>query len=1014
MATRTSSNLTIASFAGYYGGWASKEPENTSGYYFGTGSSYGPLCIKFKIPSINNFSNRNPAVTFSFEANGVGYYTTCNFTATVRTSNYSSNSTSAQGTAVSKGVKQSMSISASSFSSVTTSAITITSSSVKADNSTYYYCWFTSPGGNYQVRKITGKVYYDAYTQCSAPTSIKFKYNGKENSSPYTHPSDGGTGDVTLQWSGAKAGAGMGIAGYIVQRYDSETGSWDQHNTSVTTSNTYGSCTLATGVRGNVRTYRVITKGSVSGYNSGASNYVYIYFNSKPTAPTGSDLTVRSSVETATIPITLPVTNYSYKTNTRTMILYSSSDEGKTWVSTGAKSDPSVSKIYNFQVDQTPNQGEFKDYKFKMKDNFGDESQVLTIRLTRSVPLEVSSFKATLETQKEGGLWVSFSADTSAHKDSILIELTEDAIAADGGSISSVTVPWKETINLLAEGPAYVGSKDFVYRFTLNASDDFGDTVTKKAKTYLNDGDSDERDIKIGALPNDATLYNTLSGDNISIAEVDGLRFFQNIRAECNWDNLTTASAVLYIGDSSIQYAPKIAGRVFKFELNENEILNKLTSSPLKGRIDFSFSLGTKITNSFSKTIYFSPRPSINIVPPLSTFKMYDQAVGDFQINGVFRGFGLKKVDIEGTQVKTFEITDLISTGTTGYKKEGFNLASLFPLTDFKSSERKGVVSKIITLTATNVLGVTQTAQANITLDFRKVPSGISIGTITYGDETPSNLGTTLLCEGTKIQVPFTYISYGGDSIRFSIYFDGVEKASTTVTPTGAETASGTNQSGTLSFTVPAIPFGKSFANVIVKANLAGTTEVSPSEKESLYLSPYEDPGMNILSSDLSGTTLTLNHSLNAKGAGSYLYELQFEDKNGDWISKISQSEPSPFSFASSDDSPAGNQVARIQIVYTYPTKTTRSGEAITSYSNSFTIFAEGPTVSYRKNYIGINNPSPSDDAVVDIATTSGRNKIKFGNGSTVSIELVASDIDGGPQLIFTKGDTTYTFTFDS
>ena len=55
MATRAGSNLIIDSFAGYYGGWLSKSATDSSGYYFGKGSQFGPLCIKFKIPSISNF-----------------------------------------------------------------------------------------------------------------------------------------------------------------------------------------------------------------------------------------------------------------------------------------------------------------------------------------------------------------------------------------------------------------------------------------------------------------------------------------------------------------------------------------------------------------------------------------------------------------------------------------------------------------------------------------------------------------------------------------------------------------------------------------------------------------------------------------------------------------------------------------------------------------------------------------------------------------------------------------------
>ena len=740
---------------------------------------------------------------------------------------------------------------------------------------------------------------------------------------------------------------------------------------------------------------------------------VYIYFNSKPTAPGGSDLIVKSTAEMAEIPITIPVTNYSYKTNTRTMTLWYSSDEKKTWKNSGVKSDSNTKKTYNFQVDQTPEQGKHQDYYFKMIDNFGDESTVLKITLTRSVPLEVSSFTATLTSQSEGEMWVSFYTDTSAHKDSIKIELI-----LGEESITSITTPWKDSINLLTDGPAYNGSKVLTYKFTLNVSDDFGDSMSKEAKTYLNSGDNVEKDITISALPNDVTLYNTLDGANIKITGVSELRYFDKIRAEFGANLLMTSNATLYIGESTIGYDAKLStdASALTFSLNRDEILNKLTISALKGRIDFSFSLGTKIKNSFSKTIYFSPRPSINIIPPSSTFGMYSQSTGTFQINGNFSGFGLESVSISGVETLEYGVAELGTLDTNGYKIEGFNLANLFPLTGFDATVRKGTISRTIMITATNVLGVTQTAQVTVTLDFRKLPSAITIGDITYGG---TSLGTTELCEGTEIQVPFTYTSYGGDAIRFAVYWNDIEKASTTVTPMEGENVAGAEQAAgkpdneeSLSFTVPPIPFGKETANIVIKANLVNSS--AGPESSNLVtpkISPYEEPGMNVLGSALDNSTLTLNCSLNAQGKGTYNYNLQF-DENSVWITKINQNSPSPFIFKSP---PTTNQVARIEIIYTYPNGTTYGTNTRTSYSNTFVIFAEGPTVSYRKNYLGINNSSPDNGCVIDINSFADRNKIKFSSPTEAVIELIASS--DGPQLIFTKkadsGDTIYTLTFN-
>ena len=88
---------------------------------------------------------------------------------------------------------------------IKTSSTTITTKEIKVINNpevgTTYYCWFYIKENDvrkYQAKNISATVTYDAYTKCSAPTSISFKYNNVTKSSPYTHPSDKGTTNITL------------------------------------------------------------------------------------------------------------------------------------------------------------------------------------------------------------------------------------------------------------------------------------------------------------------------------------------------------------------------------------------------------------------------------------------------------------------------------------------------------------------------------------------------------------------------------------------------------------------------------------------------------------------------------------------------------------------------------------------------------------------------------------------------------------------------------------------------
>ena len=1021
MATRASVTCKINGFWTYKQGWNWTDGSGSSWKYFGNSAydneDFGPICISFYIPSsqVSNLSGRNPRIKLSFSAyniiSGYGNDATLGYYITTKPRK--------DGTKEIQGSEDTYRKSAINEISVNikTSSTTITTKEIKLINNpevgTTYYCWFYIKENDvrkYQAKNISAIVTYDAYTKCSAPTSISFKYNNVTKSSPYTHPSDKETTNITLQWSGAKAGTGMSIKGYTVQEYNETESKWET-KTTLTASASSGSYSIPKGQRGTSRTYRVITKGSVDEYDSSASSSAYIYFNSKPSSPSAKDIIVSSNTTSTYIPITIPITNYSFKTNTRTMKLWWKSSTQTEWRNSGMASRTDKTWVYDFPVesiDTTLDYGAHKYYYFKMVDNFGDESAEILVTLTRSVPLEVNSFTAELDKSDNTKMIVNLKAETDAYKDSVKITLTDK-----NGSASIITIPWKSQINLLTEGPTYKGSSKLTYNFTLNVSDNFGDKKTKEA-TYPNGV------IEVAALPNsgNVTLYNTLEGSNIDTTGMGEARYFNKIRAEFESNPLMTSNATLYINNSNIEYNADSKDGAFKFELKKKEILDILDTSAKEGHIDFSFSLGTKIKNSFSKTIYFSPRPSISITPPSPTFMMYSQSTGTFQINGNFSGFGLKSISISGIETLKYGVAELVTLDTNGYKIESFNLADLFPLTGFNAESRMGTIIKTITLEATNVLGVTQTAGVKVTLDFRKTPSAITIGAIKYGDEPLGN--TTKLCEGTEIQVPFTYTSYGGDSISFAVYWNDDIKASTTVTPMeggkvagAAETAGKSDNKGSLSFTVPSILFGEKTANIVIKANLVNSSTISESINSiAPQVSPYENPGMNVLGSALDNSTLTLNCSLNAQGKGIYNYNLQF-DENNVWTTKKSQSSPYSFVF----DPPTTNQVARIEIIYTYPNDTTRAGETIKSYSNTFVIFAASPTVSYRKNYLGINNRTPAENTVIDIITTQGRDKIKFSDGANIIIELDLSKVYDNnntyPAIVVKRGTTEYTLFFD-
>lgn len=102
---------------------------------------------------------------------------------------------------------------------------------------------------------MTLAINYTQYSYCTAPTSVSAPATGVPG------------GSAVISWSGAAAGSNMTISGYNVYRATSQAGEYSYIGYSTSTSYT------DTGLPTNVTLYyKIMTVGSVSGYNSGLSN----------------------------------------------------------------------------------------------------------------------------------------------------------------------------------------------------------------------------------------------------------------------------------------------------------------------------------------------------------------------------------------------------------------------------------------------------------------------------------------------------------------------------------------------------------------------------------------------------------------------------------------------------------------------------------------------------------------------------------------------------------------------
>lgn len=1016
---QVSKTFDINGFWSYFQGWK----WHTSGsHYFGKSPSsnedFGPMCVSFTIPSdISNFTKRNGKIKFSFSLRSLDeWFNERNIKYYITTSKVDTSTKKVQGqTATNMLQKETLTkkiiVNTSSFTTITTAEIILTDN---AKAGTTYYCWFyidpNDDSAKYEVKNISATVYYDSYTACKAPTSVYFTTGSKTKNSPYTCSSAEKSIGVKLAWDGAAAGASNAIKSYQVESYIN--GAWTVLGT--TTSKNY----TITGTRGYSYSYRVKTIGSVTGYNSGYSDTAYIYYNSAPTKPSGSDKIVASSTTSTNIPITIPKTNYSYKTNTRTMQLWWKSSTQSEWKNSGKSSQTDETWVYNFPVTEMPNPGASKIYQFKMVDSFGDESDILKISLTRANKVAINDFTVLATAKTREAFNIIFKCDTAAIKDSIKISLfLLNEETNEETEVSSKTIKWTtEEFNLFTDGPSYTGSAKLKYKFEVKVHNEFNETATRQSTDYFT----------LDALPtiSKVTLYNQKDTTNIKINGVE--RYFDYIRAVLSTNlNTVTASAFVTIGTNKTSYPATLTDKTFVFQLNKNTVLNQLDVSPTNGTINFKFSYGTQIVNNFKTTISFSAKPSIKSISFQkggTTFQPYNLAkekTDTVFMNGNFSDFGLSQILIarqDKTTIEPITITSFDNNGTNGIKKSGVEIGKFFAFSEFDDSERKGnTLIKNLVFTFKNPLGIKVSFTQSCTLDFRKAPEFTNnFKDFKYRNnisDPQETLGSKKVCEGTRLQFTVPYSYYGRDTIKFSLYLDNQLIATTSITPTSSSNyADGTSAE----WQIPEFQLGRITKDSI---SIKVTAEIDDShigkKEETKFACKYQDPGLVVLSYDLSdnGSNTMINLTTNpATLSDDYNVTLIYG------TSTISPTTSSPYSFKIGQIN--SNITARLKIAYQYPSNATRTDVQI-SYSNTFIIYGQTATVSYRKHYIGINNPSPTDDAVIDITATQGRDKIKFSDGTNIIIELDLSKVYDSnnntsyPAITVKKGATEYTLLFD-
>lgn len=219
--------------------------------------------------------------------------------------------------------------------------------------------------------------YTENYSACGAPTSVSC---GTAIQKP------GAT--VSISWSGATDGTNNTIAGYTV--YYNAGSAPTTSSSSVNVNASPYTFTIPSGAtRGTTYYFKVLTRGSVSGYNSGLSSaQATTKVNSLPAVPsvTVNKARIKSTGET----VTFTVTAGSDGDSGQTLSVWYNTD-GTSWSGSNCKQVPSNGQL------TTPTLSATTTYYFKTWDGLEYSSSYTSKTITKNVKPTISSVTMTAD-----------------------------------------------------------------------------------------------------------------------------------------------------------------------------------------------------------------------------------------------------------------------------------------------------------------------------------------------------------------------------------------------------------------------------------------------------------------------------------------------------------------------------------------------------------------------------------------------------------------------------------------
>lgn len=844
-------------------------------------------------------------------------------------------------------------------------------------------------------------------TACGAPAHVYV--GGGTATSTTIVPST-----VTVNWTAGTAGTENAITKYRI--YYNIGSAPTTSSTYIETSNTTTSYSFTSASsRGSTYYFKVMTIGTVSGYNSGlSSTQATCVVNQLPNAPTlnKASQTIASGVSTFSIKATAGAANAGFS-GQRVFYNNKNSHTGHKEVTSGTAFSIGGSGQHSL-----PSAGVSTTYYFWTYDG-SEYSSATTITITKntkpafqSVTFTPTSYLAQNTAKNENKYVSSVTVSATCAKSCtinirLLYGSTETSINTalnqpdKAGSTSNVSLG---TYNINQLLKSYYTGNRLWFKLSIRPTDSY------------EEGDWVESDPwSIAAKPTLQATYDRFSTTNL----VDNSHCWDKIRIVYYEDASMTSRSVTATSNGSAttaSFSTSTSGNYRYLDVTLSQTL------PSNATIVLTVTLTDgNITKTFTAT-----RTEL-LLPDLGTFGMNLSTINMYTTTSniqltctspcAFNGGNTTPVSTG--QYKINSITVKVAANANGSGSRSVTISNIaqtsegqplsIPITkgnftqfgDFGKTTYSGTATGYVQVIFTNLYGRSiSTGVKSYTLNYNEQATVGALSMVYGANDTAFNTSSHKLQEGLSIKLKTTSTAYTAGSLTTKFYYRIGSSGTWTLFNSQTSTVANNANVKTINitsnaFVIPAITADTAWqwkAEVYSISSTAATTSAI-STNVIKHITPVLTFTMQSPSYVRSGTTTTFkiksitvsNNGTNVTPDSGYPQFFVCDTTNTAITSTFTGTSNVDINYNATDKW----QQKTIKIGCTVKVTGLAGTKTKTGYSsNVITVYTDQPTVAYRTNRLGINTDEPASDAVLDVRGTTGKEIIRLGDPSNYHIEI--------------------------